>query len=260
MIGAVLLMFAIVFWPVTLAIIIIIIILAIWLFRPIKSTTSANSKSNSNDYSNYNYTYSDKAGWRNTERNSSWSSAWSRMNDGYDAWEEEDNFYEEQYQRAKSEYEQAWRDYEKAWYEYEETIRQQGEYYEKGKEERDKQFWKTFWEEHDNAKKRKPNQKALDDELHSEKKKHQDKNFEDEWRKYEPEDDDSYSVNHEKYYNLLGIPTTATSEEIKERFRELALKYHPDKSKNKTKAEEKFKQILHAYEMITQKKKAEATA
>ena len=82
MIGAVLLMFAIVFWPVTLAIIIIIIILAIWLFRPVKSTTSASSKPNYNDYSNYNYTYSDKAGWRNTERNSSWSSAWSRMNDG----------------------------------------------------------------------------------------------------------------------------------------------------------------------------------
>ena len=93
--------------------------------------------------------------------------------------------------------------------------------------------------------------------LHSEKKKHQDKNFEDEWRKYESEED-SYSVNDEKYYKLLGLPITATSEEIKERFRELALKYHPDKNNNQT--EEKFKKIFAAYEIIRKKvERAEAS-
>jgi DnaJ-class molecular chaperone len=50
-----------------------------------------------------------------------------------------------------------------------------------------------------------------------------------------------------------------TYEEVKRRFRELALKYHPDKYKgNKQVAAEKFKKIFEAYNKIREKMKMEA--
>ena len=53
-----------------------------------------------------------------------------------------------------------------------------------------------------------------------------------------------------KYYKVLDLDTNATLQQIKGRFRELVLKYHPDKCKNKKTAETKFKKIVEAYEMI----------
>ena len=53
-----------------------------------------------------------------------------------------------------------------------------------------------------------------------------------------------------KYYKVLDLDTNATLQQIKGRFRELVLKYHPDKCKNKKTAEKKFKKIVEAYEMI----------
>ena len=53
------------------------------------------------------------------------------------------------------------------------------------------------------------------------------------------------------YYSLLGIPTGATSEEVKSAFRRMALKYHPDRNPgNEGEAEVKFKKINEAYGVL----------
>ena len=59
------------------------------------------------------------------------------------------------------------------------------------------------------------------------------------------------------YYKILGVLKSATEKEIKSAYRKLALKYHPDKNTGDKIAEEKFKEINEAYEILsdTQKKK-----
>jgi DnaJ-class molecular chaperone len=51
------------------------------------------------------------------------------------------------------------------------------------------------------------------------------------------------------YYQLLGVAKTASADEIKKAYRKLALEYHPDRNKSKE-AEEKFKEINRAYEVL----------
>lgn len=51
-------------------------------------------------------------------------------------------------------------------------------------------------------------------------------------------------------YKVLGVEPTATPEEIKKVYRELALKYHPDRNPDNASAEEKLKEINAAYELI----------
>src|SRR5881296_2253516 len=57
-------------------------------------------------------------------------------------------------------------------------------------------------------------------------------------------------VQFRDYYETLGVPKTATDEEIRSAFRKLARKYHPDVAKYKKAAEEKFKEINEAYEVL----------
>ena len=52
------------------------------------------------------------------------------------------------------------------------------------------------------------------------------------------------------YYETLGVPREATQEEIRKAFRKLARKHHPDVAENKATAEEKFKEINEAYEVL----------
>ena len=52
------------------------------------------------------------------------------------------------------------------------------------------------------------------------------------------------------YYKILGVPKSATADEIKKAYRKLAQKYHPDKNPGKPEAEAKFKDINEAYEVL----------
>ena len=63
---------------------------------------------------------------------------------------------------------------------------------------------------------------------------------------------DLISCEAKDYYKILGVAKNADEKEIKKAFRKLALKYHPDKNKEKD-AEDKFKSIAEAYEVLSGK-------
>jgi len=53
------------------------------------------------------------------------------------------------------------------------------------------------------------------------------------------------------YYKVLGVGRDASAEEIKKAYRKLAVKHHPDKNQGDKASEEKFKEISHAYEILS---------
>lgn len=57
-------------------------------------------------------------------------------------------------------------------------------------------------------------------------------------------------LEYKDYYQVLGVPRTASADDIKKAFRKLARQYHPDVAKDKKKAEEKFKEINEAHEVL----------
>jgi curved DNA-binding protein len=59
------------------------------------------------------------------------------------------------------------------------------------------------------------------------------------------------AVKFKDYYEVLGVPRGASEDEIRKAFRKLARQYHPDVAKDKKGAEEKFKEINEAYEVLS---------
>jgi len=57
-------------------------------------------------------------------------------------------------------------------------------------------------------------------------------------------------MEYKNYYKILGVEKTTTQDEIKKAYRKLAVKYHPDKNQGNKKAEETFKEINEAYDVL----------
>ncbi|MDE1766162.1 MAG: J domain-containing protein [Thaumarchaeota archaeon] len=66
-------------------------------------------------------------------------------------------------------------------------------------------------------------------------------------------------MNTSDCYQILGVQKGASQKEIKSAYRQLSLKYHPDRNKNHTDGE-KFKQITEAYQVLRRVEKSKAKA
>jgi len=60
-----------------------------------------------------------------------------------------------------------------------------------------------------------------------------------------------------KFYDLLGVTRDVGENELKKQYRKLAMQYHPDKNPGNPSAAEKFKEISHAYEILSDPQKRE---
>ncbi|MCB1087524.1 MAG: J domain-containing protein, partial [Verrucomicrobiae bacterium] len=63
------------------------------------------------------------------------------------------------------------------------------------------------------------------------------------------------AVKFRDYYEILEVDRSATQDEIRKSFRKLARKYHPDVAEDKETAEEKFKELNEAYEVLSDPEK-----
>ncbi len=62
----------------------------------------------------------------------------------------------------------------------------------------------------------------------------------------------------EDYYQLLGVSRNASDDEIKKSFRRLAMKYHPDRNRDNPEAEEQFKKVKEAHDVLSDPQKRSA--
>ncbi len=61
----------------------------------------------------------------------------------------------------------------------------------------------------------------------------------------------AHTVTKRDYYEVLGVPRSATADELKKAYKELARKYHPDRNQDDPSAEDKFKEASEAYRVLS---------
>src|SRR5690349_23045811 len=66
------------------------------------------------------------------------------------------------------------------------------------------------------------------------------------------------AASKQDYYELLGVAKNATEEDLKKAYRKKAVQFHPDKNPGNKEAEEMFKKISHAYEVLKDPEKRAA--
>ncbi len=62
-------------------------------------------------------------------------------------------------------------------------------------------------------------------------------------------------MDYKDYYQILGVERSASADDIRKAYRKLAMKYHPDRNPGNKQAEEKFKEINEAYQVLSDKEK-----
>ena len=119
------------------------------------------------------------------------------------------------------------------------------------REEENKRRWKQREQEREQREKEEYEKEKREEREWNRYYRKQQKQYREQWDRIFEELYNSLGMHDlTKYYKVLDLDTNATLQQIKGRFRELVLKYHPDKCKNKKTAETKFKKIVEAYEMI----------
>ena len=173
------------------------------------------------------------------------------------------------YAKIKSNRARTKKDSKSTWHEREEWTRQQSAEDESSKNSRANAY-DSSWSEWEKRQQRKEEKwereyeeflKNLkeEDERFKKWQKETDKQFKEAWDAYWRVIE-SYGIirNIGKYYKVLGLDRNATLEQIKARYRELALKWHPDRNKTgKEQATKKFTKINDAYEKIIENMRVE---
>src|SRR5258706_13507712 len=62
-------------------------------------------------------------------------------------------------------------------------------------------------------------------------------------------------MDYKDYYKILGVDRKASADDIRKAYRKLAMQHHPDKNPGDKKAEDKFKEINEAYQVLSDKEK-----
>ena len=62
-------------------------------------------------------------------------------------------------------------------------------------------------------------------------------------------------MDYKDYYKILGLERNASEDEVRKAYRKLAMQYHPDRNPNDKQAEERFKEINEAYQVLNDPKK-----
>jgi len=119
------------------------------------------------------------------------------------------------------------------------------------REEENKRRWKQREQEREQREKEEYEKEKREEREWNRYYRKQQKQYREQWDRIFEELYNSLGMHDlTKYYKVLDLDPNATLRQIKGRFRELVLKYHPDKCENKKTAEKKFKKIVEAYEMI----------
>ena len=63
-------------------------------------------------------------------------------------------------------------------------------------------------------------------------------------------------MDYKDYYKTLGVERNASEDDIRKAYRKLAMQYHPDRNPNDKQAEERFKEINEAYQVLSDLKSA----